>query len=54
MKLLVVDDQFRVVEGILRGVRWKKLKIDQVFSALNVFRAKEILEKEHIDILVGV
>lgn len=52
MKLLVVDDQFRVVEGILRGVRWKKLKIDQVFSALNVFRAKEILEKEHIDILL--
>lgn len=52
MNLLVVDDQYRVVEGIINGVNWKGLNIDHVFSALNVFQAKDILKQNQVDIVL--
>lgn len=52
MNLLIVDDQYRVVEGIVHGVNWKKMKIDRVFTALNAFQARDILKQNQVDILL--
>lgn len=52
MKVLVVDDQINVVNGILSGVDWESLDIDQVFRAYSAFEAREILRAEPVDILL--
>lgn len=33
MKLLIVDDQFTVVDGLTDGIDWKELGIDEVYGA---------------------
>lgn len=53
MNILVVDDQIHVIEGIYHGVDWKKLGIDQVYTALNAPDAKDIIRKQDIDLLLS-
>lgn len=53
MNILVVDDQIHVIEGIYRGVDWKKLGIDHVFTALNAPEAKNIIREQDIDLLLS-
>lgn len=52
MKVLVVDDQPDVVEGILDGVNWEKLKIEKAYGSNNAAQARSVLEREKIDILL--
>lgn len=35
MNVLAVDDQINVLNGLMVGVQWKKLGIDQVYKAGN-------------------
>ena len=43
MNVLAVDDQINVLNGLMVGVQWKKLGIDQVYKAGNAAEAKRIL-----------
>ena len=52
MKLLIVDDQASVVEGLLKGIRWDELGMEKVYTALNALEARNILNKETIDIML--
>ncbi|HZG84033.1 helix-turn-helix domain-containing protein [Paenibacillus sp.] len=52
MKLLVVDDEILAVEGVIASVDWNQLGVHQLFKAFNVRQAKEIFEKESIDIML--
>lgn len=52
MTVLVIDDQPHVVAGILFGVDWKKLGVEQVFKAYSAFEAREILRKNPVNILL--
>lgn len=52
MRLLIVDDQTSVVQGLLCGIDWDALGITRVFEAYNAFEAREILIKEAVDILL--
>lgn len=52
MNVLIIDDQVNVVNGMVRGVDWKKLRIDKVYTANNAEQAREILTKEKIDIML--
>lgn len=52
MNLLIVDDQTKVVQGLLNSVEWKKYGIDQTFGALSVSSALEIFERNTIDVLL--
>lgn len=52
MRLLIVDDQTSVVQGLLCGIDWSALGITHVFEAYNAFEAREILMKETVDILL--
>ncbi|MFD0698463.1 helix-turn-helix domain-containing protein [Paenibacillus sp. GCM10027628] len=52
LQLMIVDDEIHAVEGIRSGVDWSKLGITGVFTAYTVNQAKEVFEKERIDILL--
>jgi len=52
MKLLIVDDQPTVIEGILVGVNWERLTIEQKFTAHNIFEAKDVIQAQPVDILL--
>ncbi|MCI2049729.1 MAG: response regulator [Lachnospiraceae bacterium] len=52
MNLLMVDDQESVISGLQRGIDWDAIGIDRVFSAFCASEAKEVLEKEKIDVLL--
>lgn len=52
MKLLVVDDQMSVADGIKEQIAWEECGIDQVFSAYNATEAKQILRIYSIDIML--
>lgn len=51
-KLLIVDDQLGVVQGLLHGIPWRTLGIGQVYTALNAVDAKAWLQSEYIDIML--
>ena len=45
MNLLIVDDQASVVEGLSRGIAWKMMGFENVYTAYNAAEAREILKK---------
>jgi two-component system, response regulator YesN len=51
-KIIIVDDEVHAVEGICSGIDWNKLGITVVFKAYTVRQAKELFEKENIDIML--
>ena len=53
MNLLIVDDQISVLKGIMSGVNFDQLGIDQVFTATNVHDAKKIIQANDIAILLS-
>ncbi len=52
MNVLVVDDQREVVSGLLNGLHWKELEIDDVYSACCAEEARRVFLSEQIDILL--
>jgi two-component system, response regulator YesN len=52
MKLLMVDDQASVINGMLKGIPWDEIGFDEVFTAFNSFEAKAIFLDHSIDILL--
>ncbi len=53
MNLLIVDDQVKVVQGLLNGVDWNNYSIDRVFGATSVTEALEIFAHHKIDVLLS-
>ncbi|MFC6452521.1 helix-turn-helix domain-containing protein [Paenibacillus vulneris] len=51
-QLLIVDDEIHAVEGILSGVHWQRLGITAVLTAYTVKQAKEVFEREQVDIML--
>lgn len=52
MKVLLVDDQVRILEATKKLVDWNKLGVDRVLTAENVHDARAILDGEAVDILL--
>ncbi|WP_309122230.1 response regulator [Paenibacillus sp.] len=52
MNVLVVDDQYDVVQGVLTGVDWQKLDITDVFHAYSADEARRLLREKEIHILL--
>lgn len=52
MDIILVDDNISTTSLLKSSIDWKSLKIDKVFSASSAQEAKEILEKNNIDILI--
>lgn len=52
MNILIVDDEFFIVQGIVNDLDWDKLGIDKICTAFSMSQAKDILNSTHIDILL--
>lgn len=53
MTILIVDDQITVLKGILIGVHFHELGIENVLTAISSNEAKEIISHHKIDILLS-
>lgn len=52
MKILLVDDDLHVIQGINQNMNWNNLGIDTVLSALTADKAREWILKESVDIMI--
>ena len=52
MKLLIVDDQMSVVEGLKRGVNWKAMGFSEVDTAYNAVDARASLRNSPVDVML--
>ncbi|MGN0999181.1 MAG: AraC family transcriptional regulator [Faecousia sp.] len=52
MKLLIVDDEYIAIEGVMNGVNWDSLGFEQVFQAYSYSQAVDILQKNYIEVLL--
>lgn len=51
-KVLVVDDERMIRQGIERAIPWSSLQVDQVFTAASAGEALEIVKNHPIDLLI--
>lgn len=52
MKVLLVDDQYAVIESLKKGIDWDKISVDKIYTAYSAKEAKMILRNFAVDILV--
>lgn len=52
MTLLIVDDQKSVIDGMLKGIKWDRVPVDNVLTAFNSMDAKTILEEQEVEIIL--
>lgn len=52
VNLLVVDDEYLIVEDIKASVDWESLGISNVYTAFNMRQAKEIFEENQIHLML--
>lgn len=52
MNALIVDDQISVINGILSGVHFKELGIDEVYTATSAEEALAVFNETQVDILL--
>lgn len=50
--LLLVDDEVHAVEGVKADLEQMELQIGELYVAYNAKQAKDVLEREHIDIMI--
>ena len=52
MNMLIVDDDFHVIQGIQQNIHWESTEIEHVFYALGVTAAKQMFLRHGIDIVI--
>ena len=52
MNLLIVDDEYLVVEEVVTVTDWELLGITEIYSATNALNAVRILNEKKIDIMI--
>ena len=52
MNILVVDDEFYIVQGIIKNTNWESLGVNEVFPAYSAKQAQKIIETNEIDLLL--
>jgi len=50
--LLLVDDEVHAIEGVRSDLDLEKLDISRLYTAFNLNQAKDIIQREHIDIIL--
>lgn len=51
-KVLIVDDEISVLEGLAYTIPWESLDVDQVFQAESAPEALTLLNQYHVDIVI--
>lgn len=52
MKILIVDDEYIAVEGVLNGVNWDSLGFERIFHASCYAEAVNILQANYVEVLL--
>ena len=52
MKLLIVDDEYFAVQGVMDGVNWEVLGFDEVLQAYSYTEAVEAFRQNDVEILL--
>ena len=52
MRLLIVDDEYFAIRGIMDGVNWEVLQFDEILQAGSYGQAVEPLERQPVEILL--
>lgn len=52
MNILIVDDEYYIVQGIVNDINWDKIGIHSIRTAFSMEQAQKVFEKERIDILL--
>lgn len=52
MNLLIVDDEYEIIAGMMQSINFEKLGFENVFTAQSAQQARGIMENSHIDILL--
>ncbi len=52
MNILIVDDEYYIVQGIMNTCNWAKLGIQEIYSAYSVDQAIKIISDKKVDILL--
>ena len=52
MKLLIVDDEYIAVEGVMNGVNWETLGFEQVLQAYSYSEAVEVFQKNYVEVML--
>lgn len=52
MTVLLVDDQIHILSGLISGLDWNALGVTSILTADSARKAREILEREPVDILL--
>lgn len=52
MNVIIIDDQTHVVNGLYQGINWKRLNIERVWTANSAEEAKQVIQREHIHIML--
>lgn len=52
MNLLIIDDEIEMIHGILSGVCWSNLLFQNIFKATGVTEAKQVMERESVDVVL--
>ncbi len=53
IKVLIVDDEQAMVEGLKNFINWEELGVDQVFAATDPFEALKLAETERPNIVIS-
>lgn len=52
IRLLIVDDEYYAVKGLQSGVDWRAAGVDEVYEAYHAQMARELLERQEIDVMI--
>ena len=50
MNVLIIDDDITIVDAIESSVDWDRLMVEQVCKAYNIEDAKQILDRQEIEL----
>ncbi|MFD0672590.1 response regulator [Cohnella sp. GCM10027633] len=51
-RVMIVDDEYSVIEGLKYTIAWDKLDVDHVYTASSAYEALEQLNQHHVDIVI--
>ena len=49
--VLIVDDEPAAIDGLRKGLKWEKCRVDNVYTAASVQRARQIFLEQQVDVL---
>ena len=53
MNILLIDDQPNIISSLVAGIPWYELGFTSIFTATSALAAREILQKNIVDIVVS-